>query len=74
MSKFCIAGVLYMFFALALVCDHYFVPTIYVLIERMQISEGRDSVQINFQTLDLTIFKMPGKETKNKIVYLSNDI
>ena len=27
-------GLLYMFYALALVCDHYFVPTLDVIIER----------------------------------------
>jgi len=41
-----------MFFALALVCDHYFVPTIYVLIERMQISEGRDCIHRWTQKID----------------------
>ena len=27
-------GLLYMFYALALVCDHYFVPTLDVIIEK----------------------------------------
>jgi len=31
-------GVLYMFYALALVCDHFFVPTLDVIIERFDIS------------------------------------
>merc|ERR1711988_1156060 len=34
-----IIGVLYMFYALALVCDHYFVPTLDVIIERWGISD-----------------------------------
>jgi len=33
-----IIGVLYMFYALALVCDHYFVPTLDVIIEKYNIS------------------------------------
>merc|ERR1719440_529500 len=32
-------GLLYMFYALALVCDHYFVPTLDVIIERWGISD-----------------------------------
>jgi K+-dependent Na+/Ca+ exchanger-like protein len=32
-------GLLYMFYALALVCDHYFVPTLDVIIEKWQISD-----------------------------------
>ena len=35
---FHIIGVLYMFYALALVCDHYFVPTLDVIIDKYQIS------------------------------------
>jgi len=35
---FHVIGVLYMFFALALVCDHYFVPTLDVIIEKYDIS------------------------------------
>lgn len=35
---FHVIGVLYMFFALALVCDHYFVPTLDVIIEKYEIS------------------------------------
>jgi len=35
---FHIIGVLYMFYALALVCDHYFVPTLDVIIEKYKIS------------------------------------
>jgi len=35
---FHIIGVLYMFYALALVCDHYFVPTLDVIIEKYNIS------------------------------------
>lgn len=35
---FHVIGVLYMFFALALVCDHYFVPTLDVIIEKFDIS------------------------------------
>ena len=34
-----IIGILYMFYALALVCDHYFVPTLDVIIEKFQISD-----------------------------------
>jgi len=33
-----IIGILYMFYALALVCDHYFVPTLDVIIEKFGIS------------------------------------
>jgi len=33
-----IIGVLYMFYALALVCDHYFVPTLDVIIDKYNIS------------------------------------
>lgn len=33
-----IIGILYMFYALALVCDHYFVPTLDVIIEKFDIS------------------------------------
>ena len=35
---FHVIGVLYMFFALALVCDHYFVPTLDYIIEKYEIS------------------------------------
>jgi len=35
---FHIIGILYMFYALALVCDHYFVPTLDVIIEKFGIS------------------------------------
>ena len=35
---FHVIGVLYMFFALALVCDHYFVPTLDVIIDKYEIS------------------------------------
>ena len=35
---FHIIGVLYMFYALALVCDHYFVPTLDVIIDKYKIS------------------------------------
>jgi hypothetical protein len=31
-----------MFYSLALVCDHYFVPTIYLLTEKMEISPGKE--------------------------------
>lgn len=33
-----VIGVLYMFYSLALVCDHYFVPTIYLITDKMKIS------------------------------------
>jgi len=33
-----VIGILYMFYALALVCDHYFVPTLDVIIEKFGIS------------------------------------
>ncbi len=40
-KKCTFAGVLYMFYALALVCDHYFVPSLDVIIGRLSANSKR---------------------------------
>jgi hypothetical protein len=49
----CFAGVLYMFYALALVCDHYFVPSLDVIIGRLSAIECSKRNEERYRTVRL---------------------
>ena len=51
-----IIGVLYMFYALAIICDHFFVPSLEVIIEKFNISQVKKNKLFSYEYYYLALF------------------